>query len=936
MKSLKIMAIEAKDIYGAMHSVSQSNPEYCIRSADGTLNLKRFTNALDYSLDYLKLLDVYEKRTRRKDFAFKAGKHMYTKNVICVTFKYAYKEFNKAGKNAYVRNGYSYRDCVCDDGVCIKDGKLIAIQTNVEIKNPIDDNLLEGYFSFCNGHYDLTGNIPTIMDKADLRRDLYLNGFKCDGIEYVRYKRSSGSSRVGKCLFVNKILAADMEKWDKCGLDVKEEQDIDLAAWEAYIALPMSSIIDTVEIQPENILVIDDAVSEFEEEVVAVEIENEHLVSSQKTVKIENKLFDGQSLMDISLFGQYADKGMLLLRNRFFKSCCFNTNLQKWFADNNITDVSQLNGFTLATEISQIKLITTPSSIKYAKFGKIKNWLLNVGTTFGIVKYEKKPRPFSGRMVQAHYQLFNTLQLSYKEMEQVLKPSLDYVSAIRRDPAVLRHEIKFPFSDDGEWSALDSKNEIIFKLLGINDKFAQTKLYYDFRDDLVKGWLRNLKKGHVLVNGNYSTIMGNGMEMLKAAIGTFTGESELLPGQIHSKRFPYGNRLLCSRSPHVTVGNILLVDNKANANYDKYFNLTTEIVCINAAGDNIQQRLNGADYDSDTMLITDNPLLIKCAEKHYKDFKVPTNLTSSVKTRRRYNNADKADLDVKTSVNKIGEIINLSQQLNSLMWERLFKGDSIQECMELYKDICKLAVLSNVEIDRAKKEFVINSTTELNILKRKYRLTDDEKTVKPFFFKMITTENGFELSDNIKYKYFHTSMDYLQHIINKFHFREGREAKRQEIPFMALVKKPDCNIQQGHYYAQRDSIVQVVRNAKEETKKLFVNNREMSQSEREVAKAAAWEIKQNCIEEIEKMSKSPAVMYLVLRELDNKEYRDVSRYIFEVLFGKPDRAFFQMIKDSKEPVYTLEETEDGNLKFFDFKYVKVPLKSKKPDDFWPE
>ena len=103
-------------------------------------------------------------------------------------------------------------------------------------------------------------------------------------------------------------------------------------------------------------------------------------------------------------------------------------------------------------------------------------------------------------------------------------------------------------------------------------------------------------------------------------------------------------------------------------------------------------------------------------------------MTSSVKTARYYTQDDKADLDVKTSVNKIGEIINLSQQLNSLMWDRISKGASVESCMELYYDICKLAVLSNIEIDRAKREFTINSTTEINILKRKYKITDDEKT----------------------------------------------------------------------------------------------------------------------------------------------------------------------------------------------------------------
>lgn len=930
MEALKIMAIEAKDVYGAMHQVNPDNREYSIRSKDGVLGLRKFTNTFDYSLDCMKLIEVYERKVRRRDFSFKAGRHQYTKNVICITFKYAYKEFNMAGKNTYVRAGYSYRDCEFVDGVCFEDGQLIAIQTNVEIRCPIDSSLLPSYFEIVDGRYAVTGTIPTIMDKAELRKYLYENGFVCDGTEYVRYKRSSGSSRVGKCLFVNKILADDMERWDKCGLDVRPGQEIDLAAWEAYIALPMSSIIDTVEISLDGILVIDDEKSVFTDEVVAVDIQNDHLAAEQKVVQVENNLFDGQSLMDVSLFGKYADKGMLLLRNRFFKSCCFNTNLQQWFADNGITSVDQLNGFTLATDISQVKLVTTASSIKYAKFGNIADWLKNVDPLFGIVKFEKKPHPFDGRMVQSHYQLFNTLQLSYKEMEEVLRPSLEYITAIRKDPAVLRYAIKYPFDETEPWTALASKNEIIFKMLGINDKFANTKMYYDFRDDLIQGEIRNLKRGHVLVNGNYSTLMGNGLEMLKAAIGTFDGTSELKPGEIHSTRFPFGNpagdvELLCSRSPHICAGNVMLVRNVGNAALDTYFNLTPEIVCVNAVGYNLQQMLNGCDYDSDTILITDHPLLIEAAKRHYGEFKVPTNFTTSVKTQRAYADYDRADLDIRTSVNKIGEIVNLSQQLNSLMWERINKGASVESCMELYRDICKLAVLSNVEIDRAKKEFVISSGEEINILKKKYKITDDNRTVKPWFFKMITTENGFALSDSIKYRYFETSMDYLQKIIGKFRFREGRDKKKDVSPFISIVTQPLGNIQQGHYYAQRDKIIEVVRSAKEETRRIYAGYEDLPKDDREVVRAQAWDIKQNCIEEIEKMSSSPLTMYLILKELDNPEYKDVARYVFDVLFGRPDQAFFMMIKDSRENVCTLVERPDGDLNFFGFRFAKVPL-----------
>ena len=39
-----------------------------------------------------------------------------------------------------------------------------------------------------------------------LREYFYENGFHIDGIHYVRYKRSAGSSREGKCLFIDERL----------------------------------------------------------------------------------------------------------------------------------------------------------------------------------------------------------------------------------------------------------------------------------------------------------------------------------------------------------------------------------------------------------------------------------------------------------------------------------------------------------------------------------------------------------------------------------------------------------------------------------------------------------------------------------------------------------------------------------------------------------
>ena len=663
--------------------------------------MKKFENAFDWSLDAIKLQEEYRKVTRRKDFYFVEKNKKYTQVVINVKFSYSYKEFNKVGKNTFIRAGYAFRDCEMKDGVCIKDGKLVAIQTNIEIVNPISDELLGDYFTYADGYYTQIAQFPTLLTKSDLRYYLYEHGFVCDGIKYVRYKRSSGSSRVGRCLFVNEVVADRMSRWDKCGLSIEKDADIDLAAFEAYIALPMSSIIDTIEIQPENILVIDDHESVFEDEVVAVEDEGGELVSKKKRVTVKNNIWDGESLLDSSMFGIYQDKGMLLLRNRFFKTCAFNTNIQEWFKDNNITSIDQLNGFTWEKDISEIKLITTPSSVKYLKFGSLTDWLANIDSTFGIVKHEKETHYFDGRMVQCHYQLLNTLSLSYEDTERLLQPSMDYIAQVRKDPDILRYHIAYPFrvvEEEGELNPLKSKNDIVFRLLGINNAFAHTKLYNDFKKDIVKGFMRNIKQGHILLNGNYSTLIGNGLEMLKASIGQFDGSSELGAGNIHSSKFEYGKTILGSRSPHITMGNILLVKNVENEQLDKYFNTTNEILHINAIGENIQQRLNGCDYDSDSILLTDNKLLIETAKKYYNYFLVPTCLVEAKKTPRKYNDAHKADLDVKTSVNKIGEIVNLSQQLNSLYWEKINKGAELAVCEELYFDICKLSVLSGMEI----------------------------------------------------------------------------------------------------------------------------------------------------------------------------------------------------------------------------------------------
>ncbi len=605
-QSVDILSLDAKDIYLSNLSMTDSRRGYAyIRKAadypaltEDRYNTRKFKNTLDYSLDLIKIREVYQRVYRRqKGFSFFENGHEYCPQVINVTFNYSVKTYNQMINGFYVKLGYTANLSDLTDGTLIINDELIAININQDITDPVSPQILGKHFSYDpeTHRYRLGAPFKTVKTQKDLRKELYQNGFYCEGIHYVRYKRSSGSARVGKCLYVNEALYSRLHRYDLCGLKIAEGQEVDLAALESYISLTLSSIIDTLTIDPRSILVIDDYESVFTDTAIITSEKDGHLVSELKTAQMSNSIWDGQSLIDRSLLGKYRNKGMVLLRNQFFKSCCFNTNIQQWFQDNRITSIQQLKGFTLASDITEIKLITTPSSIKYVKFGSLEQWLRRISPTFGIVKYDKPTHYLGGRLVQTHYQLINTLQLSTNDVREFLKPSLEFKKLLRDDPTVLRYFIKYPVERSLSREPITSKNEMIFNLMGLNDDVIHTKLYYDFRSDLMKSFISNLKCGHVFVNGNYSTLLGNPIEMLQAAIGTFQGESMIGTGNIHSTRFEYDRTLIGSRSPHVTASCVWLPHNTANELIDQYINLTPQIVCINSIGEPTLSRLSGAD-----------------------------------------------------------------------------------------------------------------------------------------------------------------------------------------------------------------------------------------------------------------------------------------------------------------------------------------------------
>ena len=844
------MSVEAADIYKAETengaAVGVQLPE---RSSDACFRL--FKVFLDNSLDSAALEKTYTRVCRKRfSFADKYG-NVYTLAVVNVKFNYVFKA--EGGKNVNLKA---------------------------------------------------------------LREHFYQDGFCVNGVHYVRYKRSAGSSREGRCLFIDERLFRAMNKWSDCGL--KEQKD--LASWESYKALSLSSVKGTVEIPLEGILFVPDYKSTFTKEVVSVEIKDGSLCAEQKQAQITNDIWDGESLLDESLFaGNYADKHMLLLRNKFFKSCAFRTKLQKWFADKHITlsDLKVRGFVTLAEDIAQIVMVTTPNSLKYLKFvgglseKNIKQWAAHTDGTFGVVKWDQPTRFFHGKMVQSSYQLLNTLPLTEEEVRTLLQPSIDYIALLRKDTDFMRYHFTDAFAreKDGEEEQQDGlaeRADVIFTLLHNYPYFDETALYANFRSDVVRSLKERLKCGHILLNGTNATLFGNGPELLKYLAGEEM-IPELKPGQVRSERFADGAKLLCARSPHITMGNLYCVENTLGGGVWSYFDLGENIVCVNAIGENLQQRLNGCDYDSDTMLITDDALLVNAAERYKDFFKVPVcNIQAEAKTEQTL-----AELDHDTSVNKIGEIVNLSQKLNSILWDEIYKGADEENILAIYSDICKLAVLSGLEIDKAKRTFEdIRVSKELTALRKKYARPS------PQFFAEIDERKTKQ------YAFYPTAMDYLYARVKKLHFRKGRE---QYEVYRPISSNLSYNISSGNAteYRHKNKIVAIIDESKAAVNRLYQAIRTADEQERKVLYAQIADIKKERDKQVSKWLTNENVLILVLRHYEKNSAADwrvyaalINHPIFsEFLWELYDGTALQVVED-----------ENGEYTLYGRKFTKIHRK----------
>ena len=574
------------------------------------------------------------------------------------------------------------------------------------------------------------------MSRGELREKVYVEGisityrtFNKQHVEIedlrttIRYKmlyRTPGKAKKGTCMFVNERIYDKVHDFLYMGITLPKER-APIVEMGAYSSLITSSIVDRIKILPEQILILKDVDSVFNTKVLSVETdEDKHCQIIEKdNYPVTNTLFDGQALIDSSIFPEWAD-GFVLLRHHLTKMAAFNTNIMQFMKDHYGDDYDTAyitDMFGRQVKVSEIKLITTNNAAKWLKFNVSfdywASWVRKNGCQFGIVKTSHESK--LGNVQRMSYQMMNSLDID--SMEAVCRKSVDYVNKLKNDNEEFLNylEKNKTFSNDFE---------VLLALIKHNRNFVNSEYFRERKQNIINSYVLNLKNGHSIQNADNLTIVGSPYAMLLYSVGEDPfSDPTLVPEkgtiQCYSERFIDGEYLAAFRSPHNSRNNIGYLHNMHHPLMRKYFKLGNLCIAVNMIHTDFQSRLNGCDQDSDSVYTTNQTSIVNHAQYCYENYPTIVNNIPQDKNVYNYDMKDFAKVDngLAASQLAIGESSNLAQIC--LTYTYNYPDAKYQDY------VCILSVLAQVAVDSAKRAFDINLTDEIRRIKKDMNLEEN-------------------------------------------------------------------------------------------------------------------------------------------------------------------------------------------------------------------
>ena len=233
-------------------------------------------------------------------------------------------------------------------------------------------------------------------------------------------------------------------------------------------------------------------------------------------------------------------------------------------------------------------------------------------------------------------------------MREIARASIDYVESLKSDNDAFEKFLRKNANEVNHY-------EMLADLYRQNNDFSNCKWFREEKRKIISHYVSHLRKGKIFVSGDNLTVFGNPYALLLYSVGEDWKKDGTLykedgAVQCYTNRFSDGEYLAAFRNPHNSPNNICYMHNVYSRELEKYFVFSKNIVAINCIETDIQDRANGMDEDSDFMLFTNEPTIVDCAKKCYREYPTIVNALRESGVTYRNTMTDYANMDNKFSV----------------------------------------------------------------------------------------------------------------------------------------------------------------------------------------------------------------------------------------------------------------------------------------------
>lgn len=439
-------------------------------------------------------------------------------------------------------------------------------------------------------------------------------GFSINGIKYKRLLGTNGGIKNSTIVFVSERLSDELTRRIENGRNPNIE--LVTAKLEAYKALTCSAS-NPVSL-PHGILVVNDVETEFVSDIMYItdEYDGEPVMEERKRELIKMDATDGFGIMLPSLARRWSEElGLDYMmscantRFSFEKGVVFTFDFLD-FAENVAKQNIVKDAWGNDIDIRNVELVLTTSMVKlWDSYESCEDYISKStgnGYTFGITK--TAPRELENER-NINYQFIQPFDLSDEDIDELIAPTMNEIREIlgvdwRKTILYLKG---MNLTDKAVSHMEDNAvKAIMIDQRMIEDPYVKSSIYYQ-----IKNRINRAKVGVLKVHGNYSIISGDPYLLCQGMFG-LPKTGLLKAGEIYNKYWADcgSDELLCFRAPMTCQNNIRKVT-PAKSELARYWFKYMDTCTILNGWDLTTAALNGADYDGDIVMLTDNEVLLR-------------------------------------------------------------------------------------------------------------------------------------------------------------------------------------------------------------------------------------------------------------------------------------------------------------------------------------